>query len=301
MQPLPGNGAITAGGQTKTSPTTIPTGSGLKRTVVVSTTPPGATVRLLDANGVVAEGVSPHAFVVDPGDYGWEVQLEGYLRDRSLSRSIGVTQKPADTVQVELTPVGDMNDIVKRADSEYSKGNCGVAMDLYEQVARPAGMRGEASMIWLESRYRLGQCAKREQEYDKAQAAFRAILEVRRDQWPAKLELGLTACAARSYNDGLRSFREMEGPYLGGVSAEKKQAVRVLARYGAAVCNHQDYERQEFPDRFTDLRESTVGALEEFIEAADALEGKVPADAQSTMRSALQDAKARLLRLQRGS
>jgi len=255
-------------------------------------------VRLRDADRVVGEKASPARFEVDPGDYAWEVQRDGYLTDRSLARSISVMQKPADTVEVTLTPAGDVRGIVERADAAFRAGRCADAMELYDRVTPPADFRGEASMMWLESRFRYGQCAKREDEFDRALAAFKSILDVRRDQWAAKYEMGLTYCTARQYNDGLRNFREMEGPYLGGVSAEKKQAVRTLARYGSALCNHLDYERQEYPDRFADLRESTIGGFEEFLEAAEPIQGRAPADAQATLRAAVQDAKRRLARLQ---
>jgi hypothetical protein len=264
--------------------------------VLFQSNPAGALVRLKARDGrVVSEGTTPAALRVPADEYSWDVNLEGYLGDQSGPLGLQLFARRSDTVAITLTRADDRRAILTRANTAFARrGGCAEAVRLYESIPRPNEMGGDLGTQWTESRMRLGQCYKEMREYDRALRAFEVVVGSRPGQWSAKFESGVTSCAAQDFETGLVSFRDMGGAFLGRVDATRKRAVQLLARYGTALCRVQQLERLGDTERNRDLRETSLGSLDEFITGAETyLAGEPPPEMKAPLEQALTDARAK--------
>jgi hypothetical protein len=266
--------------------------------IVFTTSPPGARVRLKSTTtGKVYEHVSPWTFSVPSEVFSWEVELANYLPDQSRQRMVDVVAKSSDSVDVALTPAGDRKALLQRADVEFAKprgAGCAEAIRLYESVAQPNDVSGSVGAEWRESRLKEGQCFELQHEYDKAIHNFEQVLSAEKGQWSAKYELGVTQCAAKDFAAGNQNLREMGGPFLGQVSAELKEFVRSIARYGSGLCKFNEFSGKSQPERFPDLRDQAISSFEEFMSTGESLlSGRLSNDLKSSISRDLADAKAK--------
>jgi hypothetical protein len=282
----------TAGGTPITS-TAVPAAA--SRLVTVETTPAGARIRLRNRqDGKVYERVTNGVLRVPPGIYSWELELDGYMPDRSRERDLNLTVAASEKISRVLSPA-DGQEALAQADNAYQAGRCAEAVRLYTSVRRPEQLDGALGESYAQSRFRLAQCAQRVREYDDAMKAYVEVLAVAPGQWTAKYQLGRLHCDIGEYSKGRVHLRELEGSFLGKVPPAKKSTVQALARYASAGCQVREFTTKDHPDRYEDLKVSALAALEEFIAAGERLvrRGNVPSELTSQLNSAIADAKAK--------
>ena len=277
---------------------------GGQRTVLFRTTPPGARIRLTSSAGAILEPTraNPALFSVPAGVYSWEVELAGYLPDRSGEKNrVDLLSKGADTLEVTLTPAVDRVSRMESANAAFNEDRCPQAIAIYQSIERPAEMGTDVGRTWLASRGRLAQCQRKLRQFDPAIATYNQILAAEPFQWNAKYELGGTRCEKKEFKQGADVLRELAGPYLNNVPQDRRPAVQALARYGRAICQLKDYQSQAQPDNHPELRDPAVRLFDEFIFAADkALKDGVPAEIKNMLTRALNDATTKRAEL-RGS
>jgi hypothetical protein len=270
-----------------------PTGN---RTVVVQTNPPGAHVRLRNEKGALIEPMrsDPAQFSVPAGTYGWEVELSGYVTDRSTRQSIDVLLRASDTLALVLTPSADRASRLQAANLAFADDKCLQAIDLYSGLEKPADLSGAAGSTWLESRVKLGQCQRKIGRPEAAIPNLQLVLTNQRYQWNAKYELGGAYCDNKNYAAGNAQFKDFDGTYQNLIAQDRRMGAQALARYGRAVCLYKDYDSQSNPNAFPEKREEAVRLFDEFIIAAErVLKGVVPSDMKVVLTRALADAVAK--------
>lgn len=273
-------------------------GPGL-RSARFETRPAGARVRLRDmeTGAVLDEGRTPATLQVPPGVYQWEVELDGYVEDRSYERPLDLENSSSATIRRTLLPLAWQAQVT-RGDEAYNAQDCSSAIRLYTGLDRPAQLDGRVGTIWAGTRLNLGLCYDREREFDRAVAAFSEVLQVLPGQWSAKYHLGRLSCTIGEYKAGRSHFSELEGPFLGRISADLKGTVQALARYGSARCLYQELLDKSQPERHDDLRFAAISGFQEFIlRGADLVEKGVPANLRTPLDEALADARSKQMEL----
>jgi hypothetical protein len=257
-------------------------------------------VSFTDDAGRVFDGTTPVTLTLPVGVYQWRVAREGFVTDSSRE-GLDVTGMAGDTFTVRLTPSGDRATRLERARAAFAR-NCGEAIPLLESIERPGELNSALGTEWLGVQLQLGQCYKRQRDWERAIATFAELTRVA-NQWTAKYHLGETYCELGTAEDtrrGRQHLRELQGPFLGQVAADRKEPIVALARYAEAICGYHEYKRQAQPERWNDLRQSVIGSLEEFVAAAETLDRRgVPADLRGALSQALETARARRAELQR--
>lgn len=275
------------------------------RTVLIRTVPSGAKVKLVaNGTGQIFEGTTPITFPVPPNIYKWEIELPGYMSDRSVRNDVDVVSNQADTVSITLTRSGDVSALMARAEAAYRAqggSGCEEAVRIYKQLPVPADVRSAQGIQWLEGQYHAGQCQYQLKEYDDAEALYAAILIRNPSQWAAKYELARTNCQTRQFSKGIQHLRELRGPFP--LSADIGPAVKAIAKYGETECRYKDLQSKDQPDRFPDLREQVKGGFEEFVEGAEPLlQGSTfPVDVRKLLQESLAKAKVALQKLDGGN
>lgn len=283
----------------KPVPPSKPLDPALRRTIVFQTKPPGAKVRLIGTGGrfVEAPSATPAVFVVPADVYAWEVEMGGYLPDRSDERTkIDVVGQLADTIVLTLTTAGDWRAKLANANEAFTAKRCAEAITLYGSLERPAQMSSELGQTWLESRTRLAQCMRDLRQYPQAVAVFKQVLEVEPRQWGARYEMANTLCLARDYRQAASVYSDVgEGPLLNRVSSDRREAVQALARYGRGLCKFREWNASPQPERHPEMREPALRLLQEFVGMADeALSRPMAGDVKLMLTRALADAKDKL-------
>jgi tetratricopeptide (TPR) repeat protein len=244
---------------------------------------------------------SPVTFIVSPDVYSWQVELAGYLTDKSGQKnSVDLMTNALDTISLSLTVAGDRQARLQNADAAYNEGQCAQAIPLYKSIEQPAEMRGEVGRTWLASRMQLALCQRRIRSYPPAIETYKQVLAAEPSQWLARYEIGGTFCDDHKFKEGIAALAQIDGgQYLNLVAEDRRGVVQALARYGRAVCQSKELESQPQPDNHPELRNPLLKVLGEFIYAAnDLLKGSVPADLRGMLETALKDANAKRADLQ---
>ena len=265
-----------------------------QRTVLFRTNPPGARVRLVSGTGAVIEAsrANPSLFQVPAGVYSWEVELAGYLADRSGQKNrVDVSDKTADTVSLNLTPAGNVMSQLESGNSAFNEDRCPQAVAIYQNIERPGELASDVGRTWLASRGRMAQCQRKLHQLDNAIATYNVILAAEPFQWNAKYELGGTYCDKRDFRHGAETLREIGGAYLNNVPQDRRQAVQALAKYARGICQLKEYQSQAQPDSHPELRDPAVRSFDEFIFSAEKLlKDGVPEGIKGMLTRAYNDA-----------
>jgi hypothetical protein len=263
--------------------------------IIFKTTPPGAHVRLLAKDGtVVGEVTSPNPMQVQAGTYVWEVDLTGYLPDKSGTERVVLSAGKTDTVSVALNPIGDVKTVRDRADKAFAtRGGCSEAVRLYESIPKPAEMNSALGTDWVTGQMRVAQCSMELREWNKALDALSVVKGARPREWTASYMEGQVYCQMGQYEKGSTTLRDLKGSNLGSLSTGARQAASLLSTYGVATCDRLEYEASGQPERNKDQLELFLGEYEEFISGAEKLQARpgFPADYARELTNALKSAK----------
>lgn len=238
------------------------------RIVIFTTNPPGATVRLtlLGPDPVdQPEFTTPTTLELPRGVYSWRITRAQYLPEESGVRPLDVSDVGAP-VSFDRTLRPEPGDMIRRGDLVYPQ-DCPTAIALYERAERPADPTTTQAADYTRSRYRLGDCYDREEEYEDALEAFQEALDFNPATVEARLRIGSIQCENADYLIGKRAIRDIES-WLPQVRSNRRRAIVALARYETAQCLEKEY-RASRVGLESPLRTSAIATYQEFVQLAD--------------------------------
>lgn len=243
-------------------------------TVVFQTTPPGARITLLAGDGkAVSEATSSAAVVLPAGSYAWEVEMAGYLTDKSGSERLVLTAGENDTVRVVLTAMGDRRQILNKADEAFDARRCGEAVRLYSEIPKPAEISGAVGSEWVNVQMRIAQCSIETRDWENALEAIALVKASRPRDWSATYYQGQVQCQMKEFDRGSVTLRDLKG-LQGILAAEDYRAVLLLSTYGVATCNRLEYESIDSPLRAQDQLELFLSDYTQFLDGAKRLQAR---------------------------